>query len=170
MRGPRSSTGLLRYAAGWLLGGAVAALILLMVLENGEERVLPPLQQVEAGTAARAARCQMRSAALPDRDPSRPVAAGIYEEPVSEGGTLAALRRGLVVITYLPTLGEADRDRLVALQKVVPRGTVLAPAPTTVDGPVRVRASRVELRCPRADSRVVDAVRLFRGRYIGRRP
>lgn len=170
MRARRPSAALLRYAAGWGLAGAVVAAALLLLFRSSAVPELRPLQQVELSAAARAAGCRLQPAALPDRDPARPVPAGVYDAPVPEGGTVAALRRGLVVVTYRLELGKEDRQRLEVLQKVVPQGTVLAPDGAAAGAAMRVRAWRMELGCPRADDRTIEAVRLFRGRYIGRRP
>lgn len=170
MRLRRPTAALLRYALGWGLAGAVVATALVLLLRATAAPELRPLQQVELRAAARAAGCRLQPSAVPERDPARPVPAGVFDEPVPEGSAVAAVRRGLVVVTYRRELEEEDRQRLEVLQKVVPRGTVLAPEGAAAEGAMRVRAWRRTLACPRVDDRTIEAARFFRGRYIGRRP
>lgn len=170
MRLRRPTAALLRYALGWGLAGAVVATALVLLLRATAAPELRPLQQVELRAAARAAGCRLQPSAVPDRDPAPPMPAGVYDDPAPEGRAVAAVRRGLVVVTYRRELEEEDRQRLELFQKVVPRGTILAPEAAAVEGAMRARAWRRTLQCPRVDDRTIEAVRLFRGRYIGRRP
>lgn len=57
-----------------------------------------------------------------------------------------------------------------ALQQTVPAGTVLAPERIRTRYEVTIAGWRRLLACPRFTDATVDAMRLFRGRFIGSGP
>jgi hypothetical protein len=56
------------------------------------------------------------------------------------------------------------------VQQAVPKGTIVAPNATGMRFALAVTAYHHLLGCPRYSPRVLDAVRLFRGRFLGSRP
>jgi Protein of unknown function (DUF3105) len=178
---PAPRRALLRYAAAWLGAGAlvVGALVLLVdpTPEDDPAR-LPPVEQIRLERAARLARCDLRrgpgaARANPAADgvaarvPARP---GRYATPLPADTLVAAMRRGIVVIQYRPGLADDDRERLGALQAVLPRGTIVAPNDTGMPYDVAVVAWRRVLGCRRFGGDAIDAVSLFRGRFVGSGP
>ena len=168
------------YAAVWaLLGAAVAAAFVVArgdaPPEGGE---LPPLEQTDLVTASRVAGCRLQTVrpgdpadalagATSNEAPAEP---GVYERAPSRGRLVAALGKGTVVVRYRPGLAREVVERLEALQAVVPRGTILTPDSTGMRYEVAVVAYRRVLGCPRLTTRALDALRLFRGRYLGSGP
>jgi hypothetical protein len=80
------------------------------------------------------------------------------------------MRHGIVVIQYRPGLSAGLLDVLTALQSAVPKGTIVAPNATRMPYEVAATAWRRVLGCPRLDATTIDAVRLFRGRFVGSTP
>lgn len=181
---PRDRSGrsaLAAYVVGWVLAGvAVGGALLLAV--DGEERVrpsvvaLPPLQQTELRSAATGAGCVLRAGSGRGRgDPpvdgsaAAPARARYYESPPGASSLVGAMRRGIIVISYRPGLAPDERDRLRALQRAAPRGTIVAPN-TAMPYAVAVTAWRRLLGCRRVGAGTLDALQLFRGRFIGSGP
>lgn len=175
------SGALLRYATGWILVAVITALALGAVIRgvgSDEEVPLPPVRATELDDAAMQAGCELRRARARDRlnppvdgPPTRArIRPGVYERPLPPATLAAAVRQGIVVIHYRPDLDEGIVEQLGELQKAVPEGTIVAANGTRMAYEVAVTAYRRLLGCRTYSSRAVDAVRLFRGRYIGRGP
>ncbi len=83
----------------------------------------------------------------------------------------AALRRGVIVISYRKdTVDAGRRAQLRALQTAVPDGTIVTPDVSGMRYEVAVAAYRRLLGCGRFTDATIDAIRLFRGRYLGTGP
>jgi hypothetical protein len=160
------------YVAGWLAFGACAAAALL-VSSGGtaeEQPALPPVRQPELANAVRAGGCKVgreRDTVAASVVPAKP---GNYDAPPSVTTLTAALRHGRVVILYRPGLDDDKRDRLHAIQRGVPEGTILTPNPNHMTDDVAIAAYARRLVCPRLTASSMDAVRLFQGRYLGSGP
>jgi len=148
----------------------------LLRLGREEEVSLPPVRQTELTEAATAAGCELRGNRPADpRGPAvdgpraAPAAPGVYSRPVSGGALVGAIRRGTIVIHYRPPLAEDRVDQLEELQKAVPVGTIVTPN-EGMRYVLAVTAWRRLLGCRRFDGGTVDAIRLFRGRFIGSGP
>jgi len=180
LRRPRSS-GLLGYVATWLAAGAAATLLALALTHHdGRARhpgaavaptaSLPPLHAFRLRDAIRRARCRIEATERrPTAGGATPVA-GVSRRALSIGARQAAVGAGMVVIEYRGDVRDGALDRLASLQRALPNGTVLAPS-------ARLRADQVaatvygrRLRCPVASTPALEAVRLFRGRYVGVAP
>ena len=179
MPGERDRHGLLRYAAGWLLAGALVAGLLVWIVDDGEEDVsLPPIEQTRLAAAARVARCQLRhprhgellNPPVEGARATKPLRPGVYDEPGSVESVIAAVRRGVIVVQYRPGLPEERIEQLGELQRAVPAGTIVVPNATRMPFEIAVTGWRRLLGCPRFSEDSIDAVRLFRGRFIGQGP
>ena len=169
------------YVVGWLAAGAVVAAGLLLAVGSGDERnadvSLPPVRQTELRVAAASAGCVLRAGPSRRRDeppveggPAPPAAAGYYESaPPAAARLVGAMRRGVVVISYRPDVAQEHRDRLRALQRAVPEGTIVAPD-AGMRFAIAVTAWRRLLGCRRIGAGTLDALRLFRGRFVGSGP
>ena len=73
----------------------------------------------------------------------------------------------MIVISYRPRLDDERLAQLRTLQSVVPNGTIVAPDTSGMRYEVAVAAYRRLLGCMRFTDAAIDAIRLFRGRYIG---
>jgi hypothetical protein len=179
---PRSSrwTALLAYVAGWLVLGGLVAGAIIVALDDGDDgepaATLPPLQQTELTRAAERARCRLRrgpqprAAQPPVEGPrARPLPVGIFSRPQRDEGLVGAMRRGTIVIQYRADLVPDELERLQGLQRAVPRATILVPR-TAMPYRVAVTGWRRLLGCPAVDASSIDAIRLFRGRYVGQGP
>jgi hypothetical protein len=170
---------LVRYALAWLAAGALGTALLVAVLDDADRPVeLPPVQGVDLPATARAAGCELRGPAgvrglNPPVDgprgdsPARPSAP---RSAADARRSPAALRRGVVVIHYAARVSRRDVDELRNLQAAVPEGTIVAPNGTRMPYDVAVTAWRRLLGCPRFAPEVLDAVQLFRGRFLGQGP
>ena len=167
----------MRYVAAWLLAGGIAAVAGLQLLRGAAAEVsLPPVRETELLSASTAARCELRRDRTvrvlprvddgPRRSASRP---GVYEQTPPQAELVGAIRRGIIVIHYRPSLGEQQVEQLRRLQKAVPRGTILTPNPD-MRYAVAVTGWRRLLGCHRFRKQTMDAIRFFRGRYIGSGP
>ena len=169
---------LLRYVAVWLAGGALVAAALVAVIADDEAVTLPPVKQTRLETAARDARCELRRV-RPGETIDPPVvgprvapalAAGVYDEPPATGSVVAALREGSIVVHYRLGLDEDRVEQLEELQHAVPDGTIVVPTRARTRYEVAVTAWRRLLGCAHFEGSAIDALRLFRGRFIGRGP
>lgn len=168
------SSGLWRYVAAWMIAGAVAVAGVLVLLGSRADHgstptvAVPPLRQVSLGMAVRRARCTLalrRAEAAPTGPRSaRP---GVFPAPIPLAVREAALRRGFIVIEYRRDLGPELVDQLRTIQKTVPTATVLAPAAGGARDALVVASAARELRCARVTPTSLDAMRLFRGRFLG---
>ena len=171
--------GLLVYVAVWLAGAAAVALGAIAILGSGDDDTvsLPPVEEIQLSRAAQTAGCEFRrrgGRALNPRvsggSSARPAPAGVYDEPQPAGALIAALRRGIVVIQYRRRLQGSHVDELEALQRAVPAGTIVTPNATGMSYDIAVTAYRRLLGCRSFTAHTLDAVRLFRGRFVGSGP
>ena len=173
---PRPRSALARYAATWLVAGAVVAALLVVLLDGEETVELPPVRQIELVEAARAARCDFEQAGNRPLNPpvegraAAPAAPGVYDVSPDVAMLVGALRGGRVVIHYRPGLSTDRVRELERLQEAVPEGTLVVPNATRMRYEVAITAWRRLLGCPRFTDEVIDALRLFRGRYLGSGP
>jgi hypothetical protein len=173
---PRPRGGLARYAAAWLVAGALAASLLVVLLGREDTVELPPVRQIDLVEAARAARCQLASSGSRPLNPpvdgpaGEPAAPGVYDVAPDVRMLIGALRRGRVVIHYRPGLADRRVRELERLQEAVPEGTLVVPNATRMPYEVAITAWRRLLGCQRFTDEVTDALRLFRGRFLGSGP
>jgi len=175
-----SGSGLLRYVLAWAGGAALVVAVVLVVLgpDDDDAVTLPPVRQIELTAAARAAGCELRSGdawdvlalPLPGTPRGRAARAGVYDEPPDAAELVAALRRGVIVVQHRADLPERERDELRALQKAIPGGTIVTPEPARSPYAVAAVAWRRVLGCRNYAAGAADAIRLFRGRFIGSGP
>ena len=169
----------LAYAAAWLAAATVIVGVLLVLLDTGEpdEVSLPPVHETELTLAARRAGCELHHA-QPGEHLNPPVVGGIgalparpgfYEESPSASSLLAALRDGVVVI-HFRNLDGSDVDLLRTFQEALPDGTIVAPNDSGMPFVVAVTAYRRLLGCRDLSESSVDAIQLFRGRFVGSGP
>ena len=176
-RGGTRAAAIARYALLWLAVGAALAVLAVVVLDEPPgDAMLPPVQQTQLAHAARAAKCRLERAEpgqrlVPPADGPRgtPARPAFYDRTPPVEQLTAAIRRGVIVIYHRPA---ATRDReahLRALQKALPTGTVVTPY-TEMPHAVAAAAYRRLLACPRFTDATIDAIRLFRGRHVGKGP
>lgn len=167
------------YVLAWIAAAAAAVGLVFAIFGKDDDMVtVPPLRETQLADAASESRCQLRTARtgerldLPVDGPAGQRAAepGFYDEPVGTAALTAAVRRGVVVIQFRADLGDGVREALKVVQAAVPEGTIVAPAAEGMRFAVAVTAYRRLLGCPRFDDRTLDAIRLFRGRYLGSGP
>lgn len=171
-----------RYAFVCVAIGAVVAGLMVTALGGTDEdtarATLPPVREIQLVKAVRASGCELRRARAgeqlkppvdgPAASPARPQS---YEDAPPVEQLTAALRRGLIVISYRKdTVDGARLAQLHALQTVVPDGTIVTPDETGMRYDVAVAAYRRLLGCRQFTDAAIDAIRLFRGRYIGTGP
>jgi hypothetical protein len=168
------------YAAIWLVAAAAAVGLVFAVFGGGDAATVsvPPLRETELGTAAGQSRCVLRRADPGERlNPpvdgpagGRAVKGGFYDKPVPAYQLTAAVRRGIIVIQFREGLSDQDVDALKTLQEAAPDGTIVAPNATRMPFEIAVVAYRRLLGCPRFTTQALDAVQLFRGRFMGSGP
>ncbi|MDP1849480.1 MAG: DUF3105 domain-containing protein [Solirubrobacteraceae bacterium] len=179
---PREGAGRIRAIARYGLicvavGAAVTGLVLAIVggLERDPQASLPPVRETQLVRAVQHGSCELRRARGGERlrppvdGPSTAAAAQprFYAEAPPADRLTAALRAGVIVIHYRPGLDEERLAQLRTLQTVVPRGTIVTPGASGMHYEVAVAAYRRLLGCTRFSDAAIDAIRLFRGRYIG---
>lgn len=161
------------YVAAWAAVTAALAIAVIVAVDGDESVTLPPVKEIELTAAARAAGCELRRGERLDPSvpvsgpPGTPVEPGFYEDPPRKEAVAAALRRGVIVFYYRRDLPAGRLDDLRVVQQAVPAGTVVAPN-DEMRYVVAATAWRRLLGCPRMTDGTLDALRLFRGRYIGR--
>jgi hypothetical protein len=175
-----SRRALFAYIAGWLAAAAVIAALAVAALDGSEsdDVDLPPIRETRLDSAARAAGCRLQRAKAGERlNPPvdgiaaiAPASPGTYDAPVDSAALVAAMRRGVVVIHVRADAGDETLDALEDLRAAVPEGTIVAKNETAMPFALAITAYRRLLGCPRADARTFDAVRLFRGRFVGTGP
>ena len=161
------------YGAVWAAMTAALAFAVISLFGDEESVTLPPVRAIEMTAAARAAGCEIRRGDRVDEflpvsgssagTPARP---GFYDDPPPPGALVEALRRGVIVIHYRRDLPSGRVDELRIVQRAVPSGTIITPN----DGmryTIAATAWRRLLGCSRMTDGTLDAIRLFRGRYIG---
>jgi hypothetical protein len=169
----------LAYVSAWVVAAAVVIGMVLAVLDGGrpDEVSLPPVHDTELDQAAREAGCELHQARRGERlnpavvggfgaIPARP---GVYEESPGAPALLAALRDGVIVIQFRG-LDSEDVELLRTVQAAVPDGTIVAPNDTDMPFAVAVTGYRRLLGCPQLSEQSIDAIQLFRGRFVGTGP
>lgn len=158
------------------IGAAVAALLVALVdgADPGSGVSLPPVRQTQLVKAVQFSGCKLRrtEAARPRDETPEPAGArpGFYDEALPGALLDVALRRGVIVISYRRGIDHARVEQLRSLQTVVPTGTIVAPGGAASRYEVAVAAYRRLLECAEFTDAAIDAIRLFRGRYIGTGP
>lgn len=179
--GERSSgRAVLLYAVVWLVAaGAAVGLVFAVFGRDDPDTVnVPPVRETELVDAASHSRCTLKSATVGERlNPPvdgapgvRPARAGFYERPVATAALTAAVRRGIIVIQYRSGLGDEQVQALKVLQTAFPAGTIVAPNGTGMRFELAVTAYLRLLGCPRFTDQALEAVQLFRGRFLGSGP
>jgi hypothetical protein len=168
---PGAGRGLASYILAWLLAGTVVVAGAVLLLDRGARSssgtvALPPVRETALTTAAHKAGCLVTRRPRGAVGLALPARAGVYDRPLGATDREAALRRGLIVIEYRG-VDSRTVDELRTVQEAVPVGTLLAPSIPFADDELTVSAYRRRLSCHRMSSRAIDAVRLFRGRYLG---
>jgi hypothetical protein len=168
------------YVIVWLTGAAVVVGVVAAVLGGGGRAsvALPPVRQIDLVSAARHAGCEFRrtrrgEATNPPVDGATttgPESPGVKDDPPALPSLVAALRRGVVVIHYAPGLAERRVEELRSMQESVPEGTIVTPNATEMTYAVAATAYHRLLGCTRFTDATLDALRLFRGRYVGSGP
>jgi hypothetical protein len=169
----------LAYAAAWLVAATLIVGVVLAVLDSDEpdEVSLPPVYETKLSEAAARAGCELRRAKGGEHV-NPPVAGGVgamparpgfYEESLDPASLLAAMREGVVVIQFRG-LASSDVSMLRSVQEAIPSGTIVAPNDTGMPFVVAVTAYRRLLGCRSLNESSVDAIRLFRGRFVGSGP
>jgi uncharacterized protein DUF3105 len=166
-----------RYALVCVAIGAAAAALAVAVLGGGDgagPRPLPPVRQTQLVKAVQASGCELRRSRAADQsrarvDGARAAAARpqFYAEAPPARQLTGALRRGVIVILYRPGLDRERLEQLRAVQAGVPNGTIVTPDSRGMRYEVAAGAYGRLLRCTRFTEATIDAIRLFRGRYIG---
>jgi hypothetical protein len=177
---PGSRLPLLGYAAAWLVAAAAIAVLAVVLLHGSDSQnvSLPPVREMQLSSAAREARCKLvhagrRGASLTpavDGPTAIPAAPGVYDQPPATAALIGALRRGVVVIQVGAAVPDGTVDRLADLQRALPEGTIVTRAEPGMPFAIAVTAYRRLLGCPRYTPRALDAVQLFRGRFVGTGP
>jgi hypothetical protein len=169
----------LAYTATWLVAASaiVGALLVVLGTDEPNEVSLPPVQETELAQAARRAGCELRRARAGEQlnppvvggtgETSAP--AGFYEEPLDPASLLAAQRSGVIVVQFRD-LESDDVDLLHDFQQALPDGTIVVPNDTDMPFAVAVTAYRRLLGCTELNQSSVDAIQLFRGRFVGSGP
>jgi hypothetical protein len=177
-KGDRSGSRLatLAYAAAWLVAAAMIVGVLLTVLDSGEpeEVSLPPVHETELVTAAARAGCELERARAGERlNPpvlggaaATPAAPGFYDESPDGESLVAAMREGVIVI-HFRDLASSELELLRDFQEAAPDGTIVVPNDTAMPFVVAVTAYRRLLGCRTLNQSSVDAIQLFRGRFVG---
>jgi hypothetical protein len=146
---------------------------------------LPPARGLDLGSAAAIAGCKVvatrgvqtdlalrRPELPPTFGPPVPVAArpGAYADAITPSSAIGALRAGLMIIHFRPTLPAPRLHQLRALADESPRQTILTPDGNATPFVVAVTGWRRLLGCSRLDDAFFDAARAFRARYAGHGP
>ena len=178
-RSPAARGAAAAYGLAWLVAVGVAVGIVLAIFGEGDETVsLPPIRETELTEAVGNSRCQLQTDGRGERlNPpangpagGRAAQPGVYDKPLATAELTAALRRGIVVIQFRADLDGDVVRALKTLQAAVPEGTIVAPDGTGMRSALTVLAYRRLLTCPRFTAASLDAVRLFRGRFLGSGP
>jgi hypothetical protein len=174
---PGSRLAVLGYAIAWLVGAAAIAGLAVGLLHSSEpdEVSLPPVRETQLADAARDARCELVHAGTHgdrlnpavDGPTATPAAPGVYEQPPSPAALVGAVRRGVVVIQVGRAVPDGTVELLADLQRAIPDGTIVTRASPGMPFAIAVTAYRRLLGCPRYTPKVLDAVRLFHGRFVG---
>ncbi len=165
-------TGYLAYLLGWLIAGAVVAVVaVLLVPGEGEHRPPPDgppaVRALDLAHAMRDGDCRLRASRPPDGAGPRLLRGGVFDAPLGSRAQGRARARGMIVIEYRGDVAPARVDALEAVQRAAPTATIVAPAGDLGGPALRASAYRRVLSCRHADATALDAVQLFRGRFVG---
>ena len=170
-RGARAWSGLAVYVAGWLLAGSLVAASVVVVKGGdappGRAATVPPVREFMLGAAVARAGCRITAREHGATGSAAPPAAGIYRRPISDAARDRGSLRGIVTIEYRKDTPRLLVGRLAALQRSVPRGTLLAPGAALRSDQLAVTTYGRQLRCRHITDSSLDALQLFRGRYLG---
>jgi hypothetical protein len=168
------------YAVVWLVSAAAVVGVIFAIFggEGADTVDVPPVRETQLADAVGRSRCILRTASPGERlNPAvdgpahvRPAHAGFYDDPVPTAELTAAVRRGIVVIQFRSGVSGDVVDALKQLQQAVPEGTIVAPNGTGMHFELAVVAYRRLLGCPRFTTQALDAIQLFRGRFLGSGP
>jgi hypothetical protein len=167
------------YIAIWVASAALVAGAAILVLDASEpaDVALPPVRATELAAAARDARCELTPARAGQRlnppvdgPAARPAAPGIYDTPPDTASLVGSMRRGVVVVYVRADVPDGAFEVLENIQKAVPAGTIVVRNDAAMPFQLAMTAYRRLLACPRLTARTFDAVRLFRGRFVGSGP
>jgi hypothetical protein len=171
------TTGLLGYVAAWSAAGALAAATALVLSHEDQAApnalspvALPPVREARMADAVRSAGCRVAALDRSKGSVATVPRPGIVSLPLSAAARRAAARHGLVVIEYRRDVGHPLLDQLAVVQRAVPNGTVLAPSARLRSDRLSVTTYGRQLRCRAMGRPTLDAIRLFRGRYLGVAP
>ena len=164
--------GYLAYLLGWLVAGTVTAFLAIALVHDDRSRTGPPegppaVRALALGDAMRHGDCRLRASRPPAGAPRGRVRGGVFEAPLGSRTQVRARAGGMIVIEYREDLAEARVDDLEAVQRAAPTATIVAPARGDGGPALRASAYRRVLTCGRADGTAIDAVQLFRGRFVG---
>jgi hypothetical protein len=169
---------LVRYALAWVLGGVLAAVLVVLVLraaahERAPRRATDPLAAVVAsGCVIEDPRGKSADVSRPpvSGPPAKSLAAGVYSRPQPRERLIGALRRGIVVIQYDRRLPARD---VALLQRAFARSgsrRALVPDATGMAFTVAATAWGRLLGCSRLDGDVMQGLERFADRYAGDGP
>jgi hypothetical protein len=162
-----------------MAAAAVVVGVALIALGGGgpDSVALPPVEETKLASAARAAGCALRREQPGERlNPpvsgavGTPARAGIYDDAPHVSSLVSALRRGVIVIHVRGDVDDGRFDELRSIQAAAPNGTIVTPNETGMRFEVGVTAYRRLLGCERLSAAAIEAVLLFRGRYLGSGP
>jgi hypothetical protein len=158
-----------------VLGAVVAAGVLALLggSERGVPAALPPVREIQLVKAVQAAGCELRRTRGGERAQAAraaPAPPRFYDDAPSRAALAAAVRRGVIVISYRPAVDRERLEQLRSLQTVIPSGTIVAPDASATRYEIAADAYRRRLGCTRFTPAAIDAIRLFRGRYVGTGP
>jgi uncharacterized protein DUF3105 len=168
------------YVVAWVAAAALVATAAAVILDGGEPDTvsLPPVEETELDNAARAAGCELRRERRGERlNPPvsgapgvAPARAGVYEQAPDVRSLVSALRRGVIVIHVRGNIDDGFLEDLRSVHAAAPNGTIVTPNETGMRYEIGVTAYRRLLACERASEASIDALLLFRGRYLGSGP
>jgi hypothetical protein len=165
---------LVRYSAAWLAAGALAVVLAAAALRApppAGDLASAPLEHTRLEAAARDSGCRLVADAASARVTAAVAApAGVHATPPGHRALSRALQRGAIVFSYRADLDPDAVDDVESLQPSVPTATIVTPASGTMREAVTARAYRRTLACPHLDRDAVEALRLFRARYLGSGP
>lgn len=177
---PRGGRAVVAYVAAWVCAAAIVVVpaVLLLAPDHDTSVSVPPIRDTQLADAAHRGGCVvLRADAGEGLDPPvdgpahrRPAHAGIYARPVPRAALGAALRHGVIAIQFRPGLRSDELGALEDIQSALPAGTILAPDGTRMPYALAVTGFRRLLGCPRVSPAALDAVQLFRGRFVGTGP
>jgi hypothetical protein len=177
---PARAPAIVKYALVCLALGAVVTAIVLALIGGADRDAaarLAPVREISLVEAVQHGGCRLRLSRSGERvgppvdGPSGvPAAPQVYERPPDVERLTGALRHGVVVIAYRPHLDDQRVDELRAVQREVPAGTIVTPTAGAARDEITASAYRRQLGCRRFSPAAIDAVRLFRGRFVGTGP